>query len=70
VVFHIPDFLWGSECSTNLMRLSFKERRTSCLVECNEQEIRGISQKTSEMWGNLKFVGDWWLKDERSDDTS
>jgi hypothetical protein len=33
-----------------------KERRTRCLVQCNVQEIRGISRKTSEMWGTLSFV--------------
>src|SRR6202041_2589911 len=33
-----------------------KERRTRCLVQCNVQEIRGISQKTSEIWGTRGFV--------------
>jgi hypothetical protein len=33
-----------------------KERRTRCLVQCIVQEIRGISQKTSEIWGTQDFL--------------
>jgi hypothetical protein len=33
-----------------------KERRTRCLVQCHVQEIRGISRKTSEIWGTPGFV--------------
>jgi hypothetical protein len=40
----------------NLMRLSFEERHTRYIVQSNEQEIRGISRKTSEIWGTLDSV--------------
>ena len=46
------------------------ERRTRCLVQFYVQEIRGISQKTSEMWGTLSFVqvkALLWLQLERAD---
>jgi hypothetical protein len=59
---HIPDFLCSLVDSANFMRLSSKERRTRCPVECRVQEIRGISLVFREMWDSAALNLQPWIQ--------
>ena len=56
VVSHIPQFPVKVSGFREPYAPFLKERRIRCVVQCNLQEIRGISRKTSEIWGTPIFV--------------